>query len=129
MYLDGYEKMAMVFDGQGSDQMTWFSPGRLISSPWTDLPGSTQFSDVTAGTYFSIGGAHGNRRFYIMQLAHGGCSPTGWTVVSTGECAFQKPIRDGIRSFLYSTLNTKASIFKADQVENADVMAVFVKQQ
>ncbi len=131
MYLDGYEKMVMIFDGRGSDQMNWFSPDRLITSPWTDLPGSTQFNSGTGYTWFSIDGGHGNRRFYIMHIAGGACSPTGWTLITTGECVWQKPIGNAARRFLYSTAKTSLYFIAANlsKLGDADVMAVFVKQE
>ncbi len=126
MYLDGYEKMAMIFDGQGSDQMNWFSPGRLISSPWTDLPGGIQFDSGAEGIHFSIEGYERIRIFYI-NYSHGGCYPSGRTMVTTNTCPWEKPIRTGSSKFLYSALKTRATWGREGQMGDADVMAVFIK--
>ena len=33
----GNELISLVFDGEGSNYMNWFSRDRLLSSPWDDI--------------------------------------------------------------------------------------------
>ena len=37
VYKDGEEKHFIVFDGTGTDHVSWFSASKIVSSSWTDL--------------------------------------------------------------------------------------------
>ncbi len=56
MYRHGQEVMTITFYGSGSSKMDWFSPGRVLGSPWTDLPGKQDFKNSAGGDFFSIDG-------------------------------------------------------------------------
>ncbi|XP_035685377.1 uncharacterized protein LOC118421981 [Branchiostoma floridae] len=45
----GDEDVEMIFNGENTDKSSWFSQSRLLSSPWTDLPGET-------ANFFSVEG-------------------------------------------------------------------------
>ncbi|XP_072029852.1 uncharacterized protein [Amphiura filiformis] len=115
----GKELMSMIFDGEGSNDVNWFTKARLLYSPYDDIVSGSQ-------NYFSVAGAH-NRRFFINRN-YGGCEKhAGWmAVIGKNYCSWEyeqeaKPI------FLYSTTRTYANWNKVEDVGRADLFAIFVK--
>lgn len=62
---DGKEVAFVLFDGVGSDKMTWFSRDRILDSSWGHLRYDSSLN------YASIEG-NGGRKFYI-NVRNGGC--------------------------------------------------------
>ncbi len=122
--------MAMIFDGKGSNQTNWFSPGRLITSPWSDLPGSHQFDSGEEGVYFSIQGNAGKLRNFYINYSEGSCVVSGWTMIDhQSGCTWAEPIRNGLKKFIYSLKKTKMNYLTDGNVGKAEVIAVFVRQE
>ncbi|XP_070541638.1 adhesion G protein-coupled receptor B1-like [Ptychodera flava] len=58
LYTDGYEQLRLLFNGTGSNKTDWFTGGRLLSHPWSDLVSSNEpnFNIDSAGSeQFFIG--------------------------------------------------------------------------
>ncbi|XP_036370995.1 uncharacterized protein LOC118768485 [Octopus sinensis] len=107
----------MVFDGRNTNPGSWFSPGKLISSPWTDLP-------YHSHNYFSIRGAYNRRRFYVSSN-HGGCEhDAGWMCVDeSGGCLWE--IFPHYPTLFYSNKNSISTWYYG--FETADSMAIFIR--
>ncbi|XP_033126062.1 uncharacterized protein LOC117124046 [Anneissia japonica] len=101
LYEDGSEVMHMLFDGVGSNHMSFFQNQNLIFSPWSDLHSSQT-------NFFSIDGhERASRRWYINK-SHGGCSnDNGWFLVKPGiqvDCQYEECIV--YPCFIYNSMET-----------------------
>ncbi|XP_033126065.1 uncharacterized protein LOC117124048 [Anneissia japonica] len=101
LYEDGSEVMHMIFDGVGSNHMSFFQNQNLISSPWSDLPSSQT-------NFFSIEGhADAARRWYINKSYNGCDNDTGWFLVKPGipaPCPYEECI--AYPCFTYNSMET-----------------------
>lgn len=98
VYEGGVSKKELLFDATGTDNLNWFSGGKLISSSWTDIN--------TEGTnYFSIQG-DSPRNFFISRN-YGGCDvDAGWLVAGAGiHCSWETSAAHK-NKVLYSKLDT-----------------------
>jgi cysteine-rich repeat protein len=112
----------IVFDTRGSGVNDWFSPNRVVSSSWTDLPTSATWEGSAVGRYFSISGVM-NRGFYINNN-WGGCNnDTGWLTVmgSLPFCTAWEPATPVIK---YASGTTAALL---TSFATADAFIVFAR--
>ncbi|XP_013412977.1 uncharacterized protein LOC106175492 [Lingula anatina] len=100
-YKGGVERIVLIFDATGSDKMSWFDKGRLISSPYSDIDTASQ---STSGYYFSIQGfvRPPYARHFHINKSHNGCSnDIGWiAVINKPGCAYEA--FDRYPAFLYA---------------------------
>lgn len=110
----------LFFNAQGSDKLNWFSNDKLKEPyPWTDVKNGEQNS-------FSIQGSIG-RNFFINK-SYGGCpGDSGWMVITSTHCSWENRFGEEKNVVLYSKLETYTNWNTADNVEKADVLAVFVR--
>ncbi|XP_014786725.1 uncharacterized protein LOC106881038 [Octopus bimaculoides] len=106
----------MVFDGRNTTLESWFSLGKLKSSPWSDLPQSPV-------NYFTIG--LGSRRRFYVSSNEGGCHrDAGWfVVVQMSQCQWEK--LPHLPAIVYSGEESK--IIWNNGLETADSMAIFIR--
>ena len=79
LYENGVEKAHVIFNGSGSDYMSWFSQSRLIDSSWIDL---------TTATNDSFG--------FVSIVGYVGTSHLLWTLFNYKMCSkawsFNNPV-------------------------------------
>ncbi|CAH1265728.1 Hypp3233 [Branchiostoma lanceolatum] len=117
--------LKLVFDGKGTDHMSWFSPDKLLSAPWTDLD---------RPFFFSIKGAQKtDRRFFIHGHYYGCAHDRGWLAVLESKnppCSWERPhgyTNDDLPIILYSTLLGRVTWEQAPyDVGVADFMTVSI---
>jgi hypothetical protein len=127
LYSGGQEMIRFVFNARLSSSTNWFSKSHLISSPYSDIDSSPQ-------NYFSLLGHTGkgssfnlDRNFFINRN-FGGCpNDTGWLAVISGEEDVCSWARGKYIRILYSQRSTVANWNRQYEVEDADVLAVFVR--
>lgn len=125
LFTGGKEDVHMVFDGEGSDNQSWYAKEKIIETQWRDINTEKQ-------NYFKLEGDQNqvykdfSRTFYINRN-YGGCHiDIGWFVVTTnGVCAWEK--RFPHNSFLYSKKNTMVNWNEYANVGSSEVLAVFVR--
>ncbi|XP_014785741.1 uncharacterized protein LOC106880369 [Octopus bimaculoides] len=106
----------MVFDGRNTTLESWFSLGKLRSSPWCDLPQSTI-------RFFTIR-LHTGRRFYVSSSDISCERVTGWfAVVQTSPCVWERLLQ--LPALIYSGEDSK--INWNNGFETADSMAIFIR--
>ena len=99
LYENENEVFSIVFDARNTDNESWFSANRVISSPWTDLSSNPP-------TYFIIPGTH-NRHFYIAG-PHDSCgTDSGWLVVHSTGCPWEQ--RFPSQTVMYSKLKNSTN--------------------
>jgi cysteine-rich repeat protein len=84
----GVTQKNIVFDVIEAARHNWFTPARIKSSSWMDLPTQANWDLSLDGRHFSIHGS-GGRDFYIHNN-WGGCSADqGWMMFSNvSSCSF-----------------------------------------
>ncbi|XP_078596443.1 uncharacterized protein LOC144873219 [Branchiostoma floridae x Branchiostoma japonicum] len=107
LFKDHTSVLKLVFDGKGSDHMSWFSPDNVLSAPWTDL---------IEPTFFSIQGDRRNDRLFFINERYYSCEyDQGWLAVLESEtppCAWERPhgfTNDDLPIILYSTAPWKVT--------------------
>ncbi|XP_071084084.1 uncharacterized protein [Haliotis cracherodii] len=113
----------IIFNGTGTNKMSWFSPTRVINSTWTDLTMSTF-------NYFSITGHSTTRRFMISHSYDGCPHDVMWMMVIDGNdeshpCDWDTPAI--IPKFLYTTNSEMTTTGTLTDFEYGDVMTILVK--
>ncbi|XP_041365179.1 uncharacterized protein LOC121380431 [Gigantopelta aegis] len=123
LYKNGVAVANLTFSGTGTSSTSWFSQTKLISSSWNDMSTSTF-------NYFSMEGDARLVRYWFISNVYGGCPhDVGWMVVlekPTAPCDWEKAVTAGYPAFLYAPTNQKV-VWDSNNVEEADVMAVFLK--
>ncbi|HXK18941.1 MAG TPA: hypothetical protein VNG33_14115, partial [Polyangiaceae bacterium] len=96
----------------------WFSPARLKSSSWTDLPTQANWEGSGAGRFFSIAGS-GSRDFYLSNN-FGGCTvDQGWLMFTNATgCSYEA----ASGRILYASGSTKQL---ASSMAQADTLMIF----
>ncbi|XP_078604920.1 uncharacterized protein LOC144878330 [Branchiostoma floridae x Branchiostoma japonicum] len=123
----GDDDVELIFNGENTDKSSWFSQSRLLSSPWTDLPGET-------ANFFSVEGELNpvaRRSFYINQQ-YGGCAgDEGWLAVGeTGPgavCDWERASYPELPALVYSKSATHVNWNDESQVGRADRMVIYIK--
>ncbi|XP_071082830.1 uncharacterized protein [Haliotis cracherodii] len=113
----------IIFNGIGTNKMSWFSPTRVINSTWTDLTTST-FNK------FSIKGHIKTRRFLISHAYKSCKRDTIWMVVidvndGRRPCSWDNAANTP--KLLYTTNSEKTAIGTLTDFEYGDVMTILVK--
>ncbi|CAH1271085.1 Hypp4555 [Branchiostoma lanceolatum] len=121
------EDVEVVFNGENTDKLSWFSKSRLISSPWTDLPGETT-------NFFSIEGLSHERcrRSFFISHDYNGCpGDTGWmAVVEHGPdaiCEWERVPSVELPGILYSNASTYVRWSDESQLGRANRMVIYIK--
>ena len=127
VYSSGQMVAHILFEGIGTDSMNWFTESRIISSSWTDIKDYSK-------NYFSIGGDTNTvngpiaRRFFINSVYNSCPSDRGWfMVVDQREDPCPMFQKSNYPTFFYSKNNLIATWGDPTTIEEADVMAFFVK--
>ncbi|XP_072030372.1 uncharacterized protein [Amphiura filiformis] len=117
----------ILFDGTGSDHVSWFSTSKILASPWSDLDSATNTLLCSVeGLY------HENvaiRRFYIASNHNSCANDAGWLAMGTdywAGCSWDRPAGIAHPFFVYSD-QTTASTWESDPVNYADVFAISIK--
>ncbi|XP_022098360.1 uncharacterized protein LOC110983420 [Acanthaster planci] len=115
------EVRRFIFDGRGSDRFSWFSPERIMETPYKDMKINTTYSQ------FSLGSSH-SRQFVInkMEIEAESCpGSSGWLAVihNSDDCLWQG---NAFTNFVYSGQDAAVN-WDEGPVETADVLAVFVR--
>ncbi|XP_071083689.1 uncharacterized protein [Haliotis cracherodii] len=113
----------IIFNGTGTNKMSWFSPNRVINSTWTDLTTSSFM-------YFSITGHPNARRFAIIHDYISCPEDLMWMMVIDGndinhECLWDNP--GNSPKFLYTTKSKMAVTGNLKDFEYGDAMVILVK--
>ncbi|XP_038046844.1 uncharacterized protein LOC119721045 [Patiria miniata] len=123
LYKEGQEVRRFIFDGRGSDRFNWFSPDRIMETPYTDMTANTSY------THFTMGSPD-TRQFFINNVDRDGAADfcresAGWLAVTHGEqdCLSQG---SAVPGFVYSGRDTAVN-WEEGPVETADVLAIFIK--
>ncbi|CAH1271092.1 Hypp4558 [Branchiostoma lanceolatum] len=121
------EDVELVFNGENTDKLSWFSKSRLLSSPWTDLPGETT-------NFFSIEGLSHERcrRSFFISHGYNGCpGDTGWmAVVEHGPdaiCEWERVPSVELPGILYSNASTYVRWSDESQLGRANRMVIYIK--
>ncbi|KAM7430353.1 Saccharopine dehydrogenase [Porites harrisoni] len=122
LYKGGKVMKELKFDAKGSDKLNWFSLSRLTQSSWTDM--KTQ-----PNNFFSIRGDPGNGRHFFINSVYAGCpKDAGWMVITVPpDCDWEKRFRPGKNVILYSKLSGLTNWNQYGNVEEADVLAVYLR--
>eukprot|EP00058_Branchiostoma_floridae_P014822 XP_002600310.1 hypothetical protein BRAFLDRAFT_66812 [Branchiostoma floridae] len=121
----GEEDVEMIFNGENTDKFDWFSQSRLLSSPWSDLPGETT-------NFFSIEG-HPIvlRRFFISKSYKSCPGDMGWMVVvekgTNAACEWERVPSEVLPGILYSGASTCISWGDEDLLRRADRMVIYIQ--
>ncbi|XP_029197174.2 uncharacterized protein LOC114962379 [Acropora millepora] len=119
-------KKDLLFNAKSADAGTWFWHSRLISSDWNDIK-STSFNFPGAKSLFNTRDSeHGRNLFFISKKEFTPCDEKeGWLRVLEEKCPnFPVKKTSGI---YYSKKKTAALWTKAEDVGEADVMAIFLQ--
>ncbi|XP_025107643.1 uncharacterized protein LOC112572273 [Pomacea canaliculata] len=74
LFKNSLQVLNLLFDGRDSGYMDWFSPGRVLESPWNDL-----YIDRTYNI-FSVPGS--DQRYFFINSYYNYCpGDTGWLAV------------------------------------------------
>jgi hypothetical protein len=118
----GVVKKNIVFDMIEATRTSWFSPTRVKSSSWTDLPTAANWELSDKGRYFSVAGT-ANRDFYVNYSVENGCDGNaGWLLYSTltsNSCSYDGPATGKIS---YAPGTTKAD---GSAMVTAETLMVF----
>ncbi|XP_033633572.1 uncharacterized protein LOC117295114 [Asterias rubens] len=123
VYKDEMETICLIFDGEGTDSLSWFSQENLIFSPWSDL---TKESECNV---FSIEGQYtpealGTRRWLInkkLSPCVGGSE--GWLMIIADSgflCSFKRTPQ-----ILFSN-TTIAEPWSSGSLEKGDFVTIFI---
>ena len=80
LFTNKTEVVRLIFSGKGSTKTSWFSLGRLLSSPWKDI-----FSEPQKINFLSIAGDAGDfvRRTFLINGKYIGCEKDrGWMLLT-----------------------------------------------
>ncbi|XP_064603694.1 uncharacterized protein LOC135469096 [Liolophura sinensis] len=114
----GAENFRIVFDGKGTDRLSWFSTNRRLSSPWPDLNGHT-------GDPYSINYMP-DKTFAIKQFAIG-CMMSGWmVVVEEGNTCTWSTDPFSYPQFLYSPSSSHAAFDVSGDRMLADDFVIYL---
>ena len=104
MYEGGAIKKELLFNATGTDKVTWFSEGNMVSSSWTDIK-------TEPTNYFSIQGDDSLERSFFINRNYGGCpKDAGWLVVVGGfSCSWESSAAHQYK-ILYSNLPTYTNL-------------------
>ncbi|GFS16502.1 hypothetical protein ElyMa_006798400 [Elysia marginata] len=123
LYVNGQRVKHIMFNGEGSTNLNWFTGNRVIESSWRDLK-------TLRHNIFSVEGDGRPRllrRFYANHQ-YGGCdNDKGWFVAADavpGGCLWEK--KEKAPAFFYSKGDHLAWWKHSDQVAEADVMGIFI---
>lgn len=124
LYMQSMEVAYVVFDGQGSDQMDWFSRSRLVASSWSDLIAQNTYN------FFSIEGGHPDdddyfRSFHINNEYEGCDGDIGHLAVLEHDAGCDWDHQTSYPQFIYSDMNG-ADRWNRLTYGRADYMAVHV---
>ncbi|XP_053396753.1 uncharacterized protein LOC123553290 isoform X2 [Mercenaria mercenaria] len=112
----------VIFDGVGSNIITWFDKSRVISASWSDLTSMHEYN------FFSMKGYH-ERRFHINRAYNGCDEHTGHMIVIDTDtplgCDWDRhPVYP---QFLYSQINSVD--YWNRRFGRADYMAIYLKTE
>ena len=98
----------MKFDAEGSDNRNWFSSSALTQSSWFDIPAHDQRHN-----FFSIHGAHDDKRHFFINRNYNGCpNDAGWMVITEKvSCDWEKNKKNAIlysKRPVYTNWNTNS---------------------
>jgi len=111
------EILSLVFNATNSNNVNWFSRGRLTHSPWTDL-----FTEPLLT--FALQGCCG-RTFYITK-SHGGCPQDfGWLLVSFNDCVYESRLPQ--TTVMYSNHTSYVNWNNYGNVGIADTLVVYIR--
>lgn len=125
LYRRGIVVKELKFNATGTNKLNWFARDKLGGNPlpWSDIKVAPH------NNFFTIEGDRTvNRRFFINSLYNGCPGDKGWMVITSGPddtCSWAQYF--GVRSILYSNLNTLTNWNDFGFVGQADVLAVYVK--
>lgn len=130
VYTEGEEKVRLVFDGRGTDHLTFFTLDRLLVTPFTDLPSG--YNPGHRGAFFSIAGdeqAAALRRFFINKN-YGGCHmDEGWLLVteldSDFSCAWED--KGGPLPAIWYPLKNESVKWTSEESAIANVLTISIK--
>ncbi|CAH1272771.1 SELP [Branchiostoma lanceolatum] len=95
------EDVELIFDGENTDKFSWFSPARLISSPWGDI-------NTETNNFFSITGDANRLRTFFISRSYASCPyDYGWLVLAEeNHCAWERNPVDQRPNILFSRTAT-----------------------
>ncbi|XP_025108801.1 uncharacterized protein LOC112572986 [Pomacea canaliculata] len=76
LFNNSLQVLNLIFDGRNSDYINWFSPDRVLESPWNDLYPDHYYNS------FSLPGIIEHQRHFFINFYYYGCpGDTGWLMV------------------------------------------------
>ncbi|KAI8747940.1 hypothetical protein BgiBS90_033129 [Biomphalaria glabrata] len=121
IYQNNVQVHYIIFNGQGSNYLNWFSQRRVLSSSWTDIKWKST-------NYFSVEGlASAGRRFYINHVFAGCHLDIGWFSAfdsSPNRCPYHTSASYPLIKF---AKGSEADVWQGPNFGVADFFAIFVK--
>ncbi|XP_068748630.1 uncharacterized protein [Montipora capricornis] len=126
VYKGGVVQKELLFNAQGTDNLNWFSAGKLISSSWPNIKTeSTNFFGIQGDCHDDDGAC---RSFFINKSYDGCNSDYGWIVGATSNiwCSWETSATNQY-NVLYSKTTSYTNWNTAANVGVADAMVVLLK--